>query len=55
MHAVHYERYECAAMLLRHGADVNFQEPFDGATCLHGAAHTSSHVTLCVDARPACG
>ena len=48
MHAVHFNRFDCAALLLKHGANVNFQEPYDDATCLHGAAFTGSHVILFV-------
>ena len=44
MHAVHYERFDCALALLEAGADVNFQETIDLATSLHGAAHRGSHV-----------
>ena len=51
MHAVHFNRLDCADLLLRQGATVDHQEPGAGSTALHDAAYKGSPLMLCVLAR----
>ena len=46
MHAVHYNRFECAMLLIECGANVSHQEPATLASALHEAAYRGSHVMM---------